>query len=947
MEKRYDFSAAAEQVLYDDWESSGAFRCGGAGGSEGASERKTYTIMMPPPNVTGRLHIGHALDNTLQDILVRYHRMRGFDCLWLPGTDHAGIATQLLVSKQLTASGVDVEQLTREEFLEHIWRWKDEYGNIILQQLRRLGASCDWSRARFTMDEGFSRSVRKAFVRMYEDGLIYRAERLVNWDPRLETAISDLEVNQVTQRGELCLIDYPLVALPAADDATQPSSLPSSPPSSLPSSPPSSPPCSSAVITIATMRPETLFGDSAVAVHPDDERYAALIGGRCSVPLTGREVPIIADTRVEREQGTGALKITPAHDFLDFAIGDTHSLESIVIFDKRARLNDNVPPAYRGLSREQARKAVVANLREQGLLRETREQEHSVPHGERSGVALEPRLTKQWFVDMENLAKRALKAVEDKETLLLPDIWHSTWRNWLANIQPWCISRQLLWGHRIPIWYTDSGEEIAAADEESAFARAREKFGKEFDKDVSLRQDEDVLDTWFSSALWPFATLGWSDEKFTESALLERHFPTNILITGFDILFFWVARMMMMSFYFMERAPFKVVYLHALIRDARGRKMSKSLGNVVNPLDLMTTYGSDALRFTLALQAIPGRDLRLEEKRIEGNRNFITKLWNAARFLELQECRYNKDFDISVVEGSLHRWMLVRLRETADKVERALDEKNCRFDEASAVLYHFLWDVFCDQYLEMVKQVLLTGNVAAKEEARLASAWIFYGLLRLLHPFVPFVTEKIFCSADIFASRSKDERLITAQWLDAEKLAFTDNWKKNEVEELEWLLGLVKEVRSLRACLGLAPREVATLRCKELTSQAENDLDAWAAVLRGMAGVEWLGRERGGGDGKKEEKRVGFVYRELISAGLALPLDFDIAAAKNRAWKQYEHWHGKFIVLNEKLHPDSKFFRNAPAAIKQAEMPKRDEAQRNYELWLGIYRDMCKAKAES
>ena len=899
MEKRYDFSASAECAIYDDWDSSGAFRSRG-----GSSKQKSYTIMMPPPNVTGRLHIGHALDNTLQDILVRYHRMRGFDCLWLPGTDHAGIATQLLVSKQLSASGVDFKQLPREEFLEHIWRWKDQYGNIILQQLRRLGASCDWSRVRFTMDEGFLRSVRHAFLRLYEDNLIYRAERLVNWDPRLETAISDLEVNQVSLRGELCLIDYPLVD-------------------------------KSSVITIATMRPETLFGDSAVAVHPADERYASFVGLRCLVPLTGRSVPIISDDRVDREQGTGALKITPAHDFLDFDIGRDHSLESIVIFDKRARLNDRVPSSYRGLSREQARKDVVSALRTEGLLREVRAEEHSVPHGERSGVALEPRLTKQWFLRMDDLAARALRAVDDGDTLLLPQIWDSTWRNWLSNIQPWCISRQLLWGHRIPIWYTESGDEIAAISEESALEVAEQRFGK----GISLRQDEDVLDTWFSASLWPFSTLGWSDEGFTDSSLLQRYFPTDILMTGFDILFFWVARMMMMSFYFMGCVPFRVVYLHALIRDASGRKMSKSLGNVVNPIDLMDRYGCDALRFTLALQAIPGRDLRLVEKRIEGNRNFITKLWNSARFLELQDCRYDRDFAIGAIEGSLHKWMLVRLRETTIKVERALDDQTCLFHEASSVLYHFLWDVFCDQYLEMVKLVLSNGNAAEKEEARFSSAWIFYGLLRLLHPFVPFVTEKIFCDAEIFASRDKDERLITSQWLSADSLAFTADNCAGEVAELEWVLGLVGEVRSLRSCLGLSPREVVPLRCEDLTSTAESYITAWAIVARGMAGVEWSGRGISG-DVIKEEKLVGFVYDGFVNAGLGLPLGFAIAEAKSRVAKQLKRWDSEFESLKKKCFFDDKFAKNAPEAIKRAEMLKFEEAQRHKELLAKIHQDL-------
>lgn len=891
MEKHYDFSAEAERLIYDDWESCGAFRCGVD------SNKEPYTIMMPPPNVTGRLHIGHALDNTLQDILVRYRRMRGFDCLWLPGTDHAGIATQSLVSKQLFADGVDLSKLSRENFLNHSWNWKDKYGNIILQQLRRLGASCDWNRTRFTMDKGLSRSVRYAFLRLYGDNLIYRAERLVNWDPQLKTAISDLEVRQQTVLGKICFIDYPLVF--DKELCAQPSNL--------------------SIITIATMRPETLFGDVAVAVHPDDDRYKHLVGHHCSVPLTGRKIPIIADVRVDRERGTGALKITPAHDFLDFDIGRDHSLAMISVFDKRACLNDKVPGIYRGLSREQARSSVVAALETQGLLREIRDEIHSVPHGERSGVALEPRLTKQWFIGMGSLAKRALQSVENGNTILLPQIWHNTWRRWLENIQPWCISRQLWWGHRIPIWYTQDGKEIAADSEEAALEQAQQKFGK----NVILTQDEDVLDTWFSSALWPFSTLGWADEQFADVSMLQRYFPTNVLVTGFDILFFWVARMMMMSLYFMGQVPFKVVYMHALIRDTKGRKMSKSLGNVVNPIDLMNRYGCDALRLTLVLQSVPGRDLRLSEKRIEGNRNFITKLWNSARFLEMQDCCYDKNFDITKVSGALHRWMLVRLLEVTAKVERALDDKICMFHEAGSVIYHFVWDVFCGKYLEMLKPIFSFGSADEKVEARLSSAWLFYGLLRILHPFVPFVTEKIFFTAEIFSAKTDDERLIIAQWLDADSIIVADDWK-NDVDEVEWILGLIGEVRSLRSCLGLVSKIITPLRCDDLTSLAETRVAAWATVVRSLAGIDWMGDNRN--KDRNKEKVIVFIYDGFVSPGLGLPLGFEIEQAKNRVSKQFDYWSSKLKVLNKKFDPEGKFVKNAPENIVSANKLKHLEA---------------------
>ena len=837
MDKRYDFSAEAERALYDDWEARGAFRC--AGGFDG---KETYTLMMPPPNVTGRLHIGHALDNTLQDILVRLRRQQGYDCLWLPGTDHAGIATQLLVTRSLAEQGVALENLSREDFLAHTWRWKEQYGNMILQQLRRLGASCDWQRARFTMDEGLSHAVRRAFLTLYEQGLIYRDERLVNWDPQLQTALSDLEVRQQEEQGQLCLIDYPLLEGESKHAGEQ------------------------ACITIATMRPETLFGDLAVAVHPDDDRYRALLGKRCLVPLAEREVAIVADERVQREQGTGALKITPAHDFLDFEIGKQHGLPSLSIFDAQARLNDQVPERYRGLSREQARVRVLEDLEKRGLLREVKNETHSVPHGERSGVALEPRLTKQWFMNMEDLAKAALEAVEQKETTLLPQTWVNTWRQWLENIQPWCLSRQLWWGHRIPVWYAPDGEQIAAWDEQEALQKARQKFGKK----VALKQEEDVLDTWFSSALWPFSTLGWGNEEageLGEAKLFQRYFPTQLLVTGFDILFFWVARMVMMSLHFTKRVPFRIVYLHALIRDAKGRKMSKSLGNVVDPIALMERYGCDALRFTLASQAVPGRDLRLSEKRIEGNRNFVTKLWNAARFLEMQGCRYDKDFKVGEVEGATHRWILTRLRALAAGVEEDLRDEVCLFHEATSKLYHFLWGVFCDEYLEMIKPAL-AGKGREREEARVVSAWVFYGVVRLLHPFVPFVTERIFQECKVFES-CRGRLLMTETALRGDDIT-SEKWDA-DVEEVAWVLELINEFRSLRSDLGLPPQKIVFWWGEE-GDETRDTLERWSSVLRAMAGVERRPLERG--------RAVRFVYQGMHEPKLLLPDEVDLKAMR-------------------------------------------------------------------
>ena len=916
MDTRYDFSADAERALYDNWEARGAFRCAGLeDGKESSPKAKTYTLMMPPPNVTGRLHIGHALDNTLQDILVRLRRQQGYDCLWLPGTDHAGIATQLLVSRHLAEQGIAVERLSREEFLAHTWRWKEQYGNIILQQLRRLGASCDWERGRFTMDEGLSHAVRKAFIELHEQGLIYRDERLVNWDPQLQTAISDLEVRQQEEQGNLCLIDYPLREDKKASKGEK----------------------SRSSITIATMRPETLFGDLAVAVHPDDERYRGLVGTRCLVPLAEREVAIIADKRVEREQGTGALKVTPAHDFLDFEIGKQHGLPLLSIFDAQARLNDAVPPAYRGLSREQARERVLVELEQRGLLREVREATHSVPHGERSGVALEPRLTKQWFMNMEDLARRALEAVEKKETTLIPQTWVNTWRQWLENIQPWCLSRQLWWGHRIPIWYAPDGEQIAAWDEQQAFEKAQEKFGKK----VDLKQEEDVLDTWFSSALWSFSTLGWGNKEEgapDDDPMFRRYFPTQLLVTGFDILFFWVARMMMMSLHFTKQVPFKIVYLHALIRDARGRKMSKSLGNVVDPIALMDRYGCDALRFTLASQAVPGRDLRLSEKRIEGNRNFITKLWNAARFLEMQNCRYDKDFKTDKVEGAVHRWILTELREVAAGVEEDLRDEVCLFHEATSKLYHFLWGVFCDEYLEMIKPALASEG-SEREEARVVSAWVLYGIVRMLHPFVPFVTERIFQESKIFESRQgKGELLMMSNALRAHDITFTD-WDA-AVEEVAWILGLIDKIRSLRSDLGLSPQTIVPW-LGDVLAKERKALEKWGAVLRAMAGIEWQRAGEGKGQGKGQGKGIGFVYQGIIEPKLFLPEGIDLNAIKLRIEKQIINWDKIWHNSNAKLD-DQKFKDNAPREILIAEREKLSEADNQRDWLYRIQKDIEK-----
>ena len=615
-----------EARQYERWESSGAFACGTPAGGE------PYAVVIPPPNVTGSLHMGHALNNTLQDILIRFERMRGRDVLWQPGTDHAGIATQMVVERQLAEQGIGLARgteavsednktrLTREQFIERVWQWKAESGGTITRQLRRLGASLDWPRERFTMDEGLSQAVRKVFVRLHKEGLIYRDKRLVNWDPKLHTAISDLEVEQRETKGHLWYFKYPVEGQPGR------------------------------FLTVATTRPETMLGDTAVAVNPEDERYRDLVGKACVLPLVGRVIPIVGDAYADPEQGSGAVKITPAHDFNDFEVGKRHDLPMINIFDESAHINENVPAAYRGLDRFEARKRVVADIEAAGLLEKIEDHLHTVPYGDRGGVPIEPWLTDQWYVDAAELAKPAIAAVEEGRTRFVPEHWAKTYFEWMRNIQPWCVSRQLWWGHQIPAWYGPDGEIFVAMSEAEAQAAADAQYGRA----TPLRRDPDVLDTWFSSALWPFSTLGWPDE----TPELARYYPTDVLVTGFDIIFFWVARMMMMGLHFMEDVPFHTVYIHALVRDEKGQKMSKSKGNVIDPLDLIDKYGADALRFTLSALAAHGRDIRLAESRVEGYRNFATKLWNAARFCEMNGCVSRPGFDPASPKEPVNRWIV-------------------------------------------------------------------------------------------------------------------------------------------------------------------------------------------------------------------------------------------------------------------------------------------------
>ncbi len=791
-----------EGRIYAAWEAEGAFRAG----RPERREARPYSIVIPPPNVTGSLHMGHALNNTLQDILVRFERMRGRDVLWQPGTDHAGIATQMVVERQLMERQEQGRRaMGREAFVRRVWDWKAESGGTITNQLKRLGASCDWSRERFTMDEGLSRAVIKVFVDLYRAGLIYKDKRLVNWDPELLTAISDLEVNPVEVKGHLWYFRYPLEGL---DDT---------------------------FITVATTRPETMLGDTAVAVHPEDPRYLALVGRNAVLPLVGRRIPIIADDYSDPAKGSGAVKITPAHDFNDFEVGRRHQLALVNVFDVEARLSlvgndaflDAVPPSadldetlgLNGLDRFVARQRIVERMTAKGLVEKIEPQLHVVPHGDRSNAVIEPFLTDQWYVDAKRLAEPALAAVRAGRTVFVPRNWEKTYFEWMENIQPWCVSRQLWWGHQIPAWYGPDGRVFVAASEVEARAEAARHYGK----DVALTRDEDVLDTWFSSALWPFSTLGWPGD----TPELERYYPTDVLVTGFDIIFFWVARMMMMGIHFMQEVPFRTVYIHALVRDERGKKMSKSIGNVIDPLDLIDRYGADALRFTLAAMAAQGRDIKLATSRVEGYRNFATKLWNAARFGEMNECARVDGFDPRSAREALNRWIGHETARTGQEVTGAIEEY--KFNEAAGSVYRFVWNVFCDWYLELAKPVLAGPDGAAKAETRAMAAWVLDEILKLLHPFMPFITEELWqVAAD--GGKPRSGLLILAPW--PRYLGLEDA----EAEaEIGWFIDLVSAIRSARAEMNVPPGALVPLMLVAASTETVTRARRWEEFLQRLA----------------------------------------------------------------------------------------------------------------
>ncbi len=841
------------------WEADGRYRAAGNG--------EPYCIMIPPPNVTGSLHMGHALTFTVQDTLVRFQRMRGRATLWQPGTDHAGIATQMVVERELAKEGKTRQDMGREAFTERVWQWKGESGRTIVNQLRRLGASPDWSRERFTMDDGLSRAVRRAFVELYRQGLIYKDKRLVNWDCQLKTAISDLEVVQKEVKGHLWHIAYPI----EGSDAT---------------------------ITVATTRPETMLGDTCVAVHPEDERYAHLVGKHVVLPLVGRRIPIVADTYSDPEKGTGAVKITPAHDFNDFEVGRRHGVEAINILDTDGHLTDVVPEPYRGLDRFEARKRIVADLEASGALVKVEPHTHMVPFGDRSNTVIEPFLTDQWYCDAATLAKPAIEAVETGKTRFVPKQWEATYFEWMRNIQPWCISRQLWWGHRIPAWYGPDGEIFVAEAEAEAQALARDRFGR----DVELIQDEDVLDTWFSSGLWPFSTLDWPDG----SAELDRFYPTDVLVTGFDIIFFWVARMMMMGLHFMGEVPFKEVYIHGLVRDEDGAKMSKSKGNVVDPLELIDDYGADALRFTILASLSQGRDIKFGVSRVQGYRNFVTKLWNASRFCEMNGCKPTPGFDPAKVEATLNRWIVAETTAAAAAATEALE--GYRFNDAAFALYRFVWDRFCDWYLELAKPMLDEGGSVA-DETRATAAWVLDRVFHLLHPMMPFVTETLHEQLLDGAPNA----LIAQPWPELPPIA-ADAARA----EIDWLIDLVSDIRAARAELRVPAAAKLDLWAKDADAATAQLLERYRPALERLARLGAIHQGTPPADGGALQVVVRSVTYVLPLAG-----QIDLAAEQARLAKEIAKLEKDVRQLDAKL-ANPQFTAKAPPEVVAEQEERRE-----------------------
>ena len=901
-----------EQRWYQQWESKGYF--------EPSGEGESYCIMIPPPNVTGTLHMGHAFQDTVMDALIRYHRMKGSNTLWQPGTDHAGIATQMLVERKLNAEGQTRHDLGREKFIERVWEWKEESGGTITKQLRRLGASPDWSKERFTMDEGLSEAVGDVFERLYDEGLIYRGKRLVNWDTVLHTALSDIEVLNEEENGHMWHFKYPLAD--ADGNATNEH------------------------LIVATTRPETMLGDSAVAVHPEDPRYQHLIGKFVKLPLVGRLIPIVGDEYADPEKGTGCVKITPAHDFNDYEVGKRHDLEVLNIFDDSAAINSNAPEKYQGLDRFVARKQIVSDMDELGLLDEIKAHSLQVPRGDRSGSVIEPYMTDQWYVKIAPLAGPAIEAVESGRIKFVPDNYKNMYFSWMNDIQDWCISRQLWWGHRIPAWYDESGKVYVGKDAETVIAKYN------LSSDIVLKQDNDVLDTWFSSALWPFSTLGWPEN----TDALKTFYPTNVLVTGFDIIFFWVARMIMFGLKFMDgEVPFKEVYMHGLVRDSDGQKMSKSKGNVIDPLDVIDgislpdllekrtsnlmqdhkrdgiakatkkqfpdgipAYGTDALRFTFATQATSGRDVRFDLNRIEGNRNFCNKLWNAARYVQMQTDGKEIGLDNPNRELSqADRWIISRLQHTAAEVAEHFEKY--RFDLAAKALYEFSWNEYCDWYLELSKPVLFADDVSenAKQGTRHTLVSVFESLMRLLHPIMPFITEEIWQSMKPLLDMSGDTIMLQNYPLSDESLV-----NETAENELGWTKTFIESIRRIRSEMDIKPSKALPVLINNWTEENQRVFNSCQREIMSLAKLEevtWLSE----GD-TAPESATGLVGEMQILIPLAGLIDKDAETA--RLNREIEKINKQLQGVMGRLNNPS-FADKAPANVVAQVQQQADEQQ--------------------
>ena len=854
MDKRFD-SNLIEEKWYKKWLDSGAFS------SNSSSTKKPYVIMMPPPNVTGSLHIGHALTFTIQDILIRFHRMQGFDVLWQPGTDHAGIATQMVVERELAKSNITRHSLGREKFVEKVWEWKEKSGGEITNQLKALGTSPDWEKERFTMDEGLSQAVNFVFVKLYKEGLIYRDKRLVNWDPKLFTAISDLEVEQKDMQGKFWYFKYPV------EDSNE-------------------------FLTIATTRPETMLGDTAVAVNPEDGRYKHLEGKNVVLPILNRPIPIIFDNYSDPEKGSGAVKITPAHDFNDFEVGKRHKLEMINIFNSDASINENGPEEYVGLDRFTARKKIIEHMKSLSLFVKEENITHTVPHGDRSNVIVEPWLMDQWYVDAKKLAIPAIEAVKNGKTKFVPKNWDKTYFEWMNNIQPWCVSRQLWWGHRIPAWFGPDKKIFVETNKQDAEKAAELHYGKK----VTLHQDEDVLDTWFSSALWPFSTLGWPENTVD----LKKYYPTDVLVTGFDIIFFWVARMMMMGIHFMDKEiPFKEVYIHALVRDDKGQKMSKSKGNVLDPLDLSKKYGADSLRFTLTAMAAQGRDIKLSEERIAGYRNFSTKIWNGCKFLEFNNCITELDKDLTTIDLEVNRWIINLYNELNQRVKISI--KDYKFNDAADALYQFIWKDYCDWYIEFIKPILSnTNDLDALNETKCVSINIMKNVLLMLHPIMPYVTEEIF--ENLFQS---PELAILSPW------PKTINPNDTHENSIDLSIQLISAVRSIRVEKNIPSKSRPCIILKNVNLEKKRIINENKNLIINLAKLSEIKFSS-----DEEVINEKFIVTTIDNITLMLPLEglIDFDGERNRLNKELTDINNEIDIINKRLS-NPMYIEKAPSNV--------------------------------